>query len=147
MWLKCLEKLMIASQKKLVAQSRVTFVLLMHRARVSAWLSSCSGLPTTYARWPAQHSAAELLGCSALHCMACFCLCTDSLGSWKHAGRHTCMASQLPNVWLHLQAIFLSYGAFEQSTAHLVAEMLGFDPTAAMQTLNNQLEANSRVRK
>ena len=55
------------------------------------------------------------------------------------------MASRLPSVWLHLQAIFFSYGAFEQSTAHLVAEMLGLDPTAAMQTLNKQLEARSRL--
>ena len=50
-------------------------------------------------------------------------------------------------VWLHLQAIFFSYGALEQTTAHLVAEMLGFDPTAAMQMLNKQLEAKSRVQK
>ena len=56
------------------------------------------------------------------------------------------MASQLSNMRLHLQAIFFSYGAFEQSTADLVAEMLGFDPSAAMQQLNNQLPANLRVR-
>ena len=55
------------------------------------------------------------------------------------------MASQPSSVWLHLQAIFFSYATYEQSTAHLVAEMLGFDPTAAMQMLNKQLEAKSRV--